>query len=77
MHRNTDTVVSWMVFAVLGWSVARLLDRPRPSRDAILVATTAAVINWIGYERPAVLQDENRAGPRERLHESPITEGLQ
>jgi hypothetical protein len=58
VDRRTNTALNAAVGFVVSWLVARLLSRTRPVRDAVVGAAAFAVVSWIGYERPAVLDDE-------------------
>jgi uncharacterized membrane protein YkvI len=59
VSRKTHTAINWIVGFAIGYLVAgRLLGRDDALQSAVLSGTITAVIAWLTYEKPAVLQDD-------------------
>jgi hypothetical protein len=58
-NRRRNTLLNGLLGALLGLAIARWRDRDDTMRVALIAGGVFAVISWLGYEKPEVLQDEN------------------
>jgi len=59
MSRQTHTALNWLVGFAIGYLVAsRLLSRDDALQSALVSGTITAIIAWLTYEKPAILQDD-------------------
>jgi hypothetical protein len=57
MNRTVDTAINWCVGFLLAYLVAgRLWDRRTAIRVGIVAGTITALVSFLGYERPAVVE---------------------
>jgi hypothetical protein len=62
MGRTTDTLANFVVFFTAAYGVAsRFRDRRDALRLAAVVGLVGATINWLGYEKPDVLEESDDA----------------
>lgn len=54
-NRRKDALVNSIIGTVLGYAVARWRRREDTLRVALLVGVVSAVLNWLTYEKPEVL----------------------
>jgi hypothetical protein len=56
-NRKRDTLLNGLLGALLGLAIARWRGRDDTMRVALLAGGVLAVVNWLGYEKPEVLQE--------------------